>query len=331
MGTLVTRVTGTCSLAFGTPPADAEVGAVITGTPYEPSGPDVTVEVVDGAGELLTDATVEVTMSLAPGSGLGSLSGTLSHVTSGGIATFGDLTIGARGLYSLQASSPGLASAFSEIFRIDPPGVDCLEDVPCEDTVTTGRSSLNLLGVPNADLDAGRLFLSFGAGLVIDCAGYDELTADTAVFDVTGDRAKVTTMTIDKRVMAQVPNNGASFLQVCFASPDDDFVTRSGAPVLDSQDVRLGRRRRGRSGLQGAVGGLRPGGASVRVEAPEDGRGRRRHPGAAAGRRSCHAALSGGTGKRHDAELREQRVAPAESAGAARQRGTRHARRARAA
>ena len=235
VGTLVTRVTGTCSLAFGTPPADAEVGAVITGTPYEPSGPDVTVEVVDGAGELLTDATVEVTMSLAPGSGLGSLSGTLSHVTSGGIATFGDLTIGARGLYSLQASSPGLASAFSEIFRIDPPGVDCLEDVPCEDTVTTGRSSLNLLGVPNADLDAGRLFLSFGAGLVIDCAGYDELTADTAVFDVTGDRAKVTTMTIDKRVMAQVPNNGASFLQVCFASPDDDFVTRSGAPVLDSQ------------------------------------------------------------------------------------------------
>jgi hypothetical protein len=234
IGDLTTSVTGACSLAFGTPPADAEVGAVITGTPYDPTGLPVTVVVKDGAGEP-TGAAVPVTMSLAPGSGLGTLSGTVSAVTSAGVATFDDLTITSRGLYSLQASSPEIASAFSAVFRIDPPGVECVEDEPCEDTATTGRSSLKLLGVPNTDTDAGRLFLSFGEGLVIDCAGYDELTADTAVFDVTGDREKVTTMTIDKKTMATVPNNGASFLQVCFAAPDDEFETRSGDPVLDDQ------------------------------------------------------------------------------------------------
>ena len=234
IGDLASPVTGVCSLAFGTPPADAEVGAVITGAPYDPTGLPVTVVVKDGAGDP-AGAAVPVTMSIAPGSGFGPLSGTTSAITSGGVATFDDLTIASRGLYSLEASSDGIASAFSAVFRIDPPGVECEEDKPCEDTATTGRSSLNLLGVPNGDPDAGRLFLSFGEGLLIDCAGYDELTAGTAVFDVTGDREKVTTMTIDKKTMATVPNNGASFLQVCFASPDDDFQTRSGAPVLDSQ------------------------------------------------------------------------------------------------
>jgi hypothetical protein len=179
---------------------------------------------------------VPVTMSLAPVFGFGALSGTSPVMTSGGVATFSDLRIDSRGQYSLRASSPGLTSALSAVFSVDPPGVQCTEDVPCEDTVTTGRSSLNLLGVPNGNPDAGRLFLSLDEGLVIDCAGYDELTADTAVFDVTGDREKVTTMTIDKKTMATVPNNGASFLQVCFAAPNNQFQTRTGAPVRDGQD-----------------------------------------------------------------------------------------------
>ena len=171
IGDLATPVTGACSLAFGTPPAAAEVGAVITDTPYDPTGLPVTVVVKDGAGEP-TGSAVPVTMSLAPGSGFGPLSGTTPVVTSAGVATFDDLTIASRGLYSLEASSPGIASAFSAVFRIDPPGVECAEDVPCEDTATTGRSSLKLIGVPNGDPDAGRLFLSFGEGLVLDCAGY---------------------------------------------------------------------------------------------------------------------------------------------------------------
>ena len=79
VGDLVTPVTGGCGLAFGTLPAAAEVGAAITGTPFSPSGPPVTVLVVDGSGQPLPGATVPITLSLAPGSGFGPLSGTTTR------------------------------------------------------------------------------------------------------------------------------------------------------------------------------------------------------------------------------------------------------------
>lgn len=51
---LATPVTGGCALRFVTQPAAAEVGAVITGTPWDQAGPPVAVEVVDGAGARVT-------------------------------------------------------------------------------------------------------------------------------------------------------------------------------------------------------------------------------------------------------------------------------------
>ena len=52
------------------------------------------------------------------------------------------------------------------------------------------------------------------------------------MFDVTGGRTKTAVLRIDKRDMQSVPNNGATFLQICFASPHP-FPTRTGAAVID--------------------------------------------------------------------------------------------------
>jgi len=232
VGDLVTPVTGSCGLVFGTLPAAAEVGAAITGTPFSPSGPPVTVLVVDDSGEPVPGATVPITLSLAPGSAFGPLSGTTTRTTSGGVATFSGISIGSPGLYSLQASSPGFDPVFTPFFRVDSEVVQCVEDVPCTGTATTGRSELTLTGEPNANIDVGILRLSYGAGLAIDCAGYQEVTVGTAVFDVTGGRTKTAVLEIDKRDMQTVPNNGASFLQICFASPHA-FPTRTGTAVVD--------------------------------------------------------------------------------------------------
>jgi hypothetical protein len=225
-----TPVTGSCELRFVTQPANAEVGAVISGTSYDPAGPPVSVEVIDGSGTRVTTWTQPVTLALALGSGLGTLSG--GSASGAGLATFPTLRIDAPGWYRLTAASGPLTTAAPTApFRIDTEAAVCLEDVVCSATAATGRSDLTMTGLPNANPDAGLLTLSFGAGLALDCADYTELTAGTAVFGVTGGRTKTAQLQIDKRDMAAVPNNGASFLQLCFGSPEP-FTTKSGTPAV---------------------------------------------------------------------------------------------------
>ena len=230
-GNRTTPVAGQCGIAFGTAPADAAVGAVLTGNPFDQSGPPLTVTIVDGSGSPAAGASVPVTVSLAPGSGLGPLTGTTSQVTTDGVATFADLRVGSPGLYAIKAEIPGLPPLFSAFFNVDTSGVECVENVTCSVTATSGDSSLTLTAAGNPQTDAGILRLSFGVGLQLDCAGYTELTADTAVFEMTGGRAKVATLQIDKSQMKNKPN-GAAHLQLCFGAPEP-FRTRSGIAVQD--------------------------------------------------------------------------------------------------
>ena len=84
----------------------------------------------------------------------------------------------------------------------------------CSDTKSVGPTSLTLRGLPKADdADAGQLTLAINAGLAIECDGYTELSADTALFDVSH-RAKTARFTIPKNRL-----KGGS-LQICFGSPE---------------------------------------------------------------------------------------------------------------
>ena len=229
-----TSVAGACAsaLQFVTQPGDAAAGTDPLNGPFIPG---VSVKVVDGAGNPVTE--VPVTLSLPPGTGA-SLGGTTTVDTDPtGVAAFRNIMIATPGSYRLIASSPGLASVTSDLFTVDQVNIPC-PTTGCSATAQAGQSAVKI-DVLAGGQATGVLRLSYGldGGTPIDCTNpdgsdYVELTHDEVTFDVTGDRAKVATYRIDKAAVAKVPNNGATFLQLCFGSPQK-FPDRTGGFAAD--------------------------------------------------------------------------------------------------
>jgi hypothetical protein len=228
---ITTKVEGGCALRFvaGRQPAAARVSQTISAIDYQPAGPSVQVEVIDGAGNRVTTSTASITVALGPSTGSGTLHGTLTVSASAGVASFANLSIDGPGTYTLRATSGGLTAATSSPFRVDQVAIACIEDVTCSASIANGSTTFDVTAPGNAGTDAGFLLLDNGVGVAIDCAGYTELTATPTVIEGP-DRAKTVTATIDKRVMNAQPNNGASFLQMCFGAPYT-FATRPGSTL----------------------------------------------------------------------------------------------------
>jgi hypothetical protein len=97
-------------LAFIVQPSNVLSGAAIT--------PAVQVAVQDATGNTVTAATNPVTLAFTSGTSLG---GTLTVTPQNGVASFGNLTPGNAGDYTLVASSPGLTSSTSTSFTVTTP------------------------------------------------------------------------------------------------------------------------------------------------------------------------------------------------------------------
>src|SRR6185436_4463681 len=81
--------------------------------------PAITVQVQDAAGNPVVGSPVNVVMTIQTNPGSGVLAGTTTVATSGGIATFGDLSINKAGVgYVLHAVSGALTAANSSTFNI---------------------------------------------------------------------------------------------------------------------------------------------------------------------------------------------------------------------
>ena len=93
--------------------------------------------------------------------------------------------------------------------------VPCPEDLECTATQNNGNSQFAVTGNPNANPDAGQVRLAFGSGLAIDCAGYQEIMAGTALFDVSNGRSKLAKLIVAKN---DLPRGGANALNLCFAA-----------------------------------------------------------------------------------------------------------------
>ncbi len=108
-------------LAFTVPPGKAQQNADPNVQAAEPL-PAFTVAIEDAQGNVVTGATNAVTISLAPGSPTGAkLSGTLTVNAVNGVATFTNVIVSPAGTgFSLVASSPGLSSATSPSFGVNP-------------------------------------------------------------------------------------------------------------------------------------------------------------------------------------------------------------------
>lgn len=78
-----------------------------------------TVRVLDAGGNLVTDATNAVSVAVGTNPSNGSLSGTTTRPTAGGLATFTDLVISHSGQgYTLVATAAGLTNATSTPFNV---------------------------------------------------------------------------------------------------------------------------------------------------------------------------------------------------------------------
>jgi len=141
----------------------------------------------------------------------------------------------ATGAKTWGASSPdrGLDSANSaRTTTLTGSCTACPENTDCSVTASRGdtAATVTAFGDP-ARPDTGVLTLTFTVGPRIDCAGYTELTPDTALFDFRGgDRAKTATLTVDKEAVNATSNNGAASLEMCFGA-SRSFTTKSGAPA----------------------------------------------------------------------------------------------------
>ncbi|MBK7785828.1 MAG: Ig-like domain repeat protein [Gemmatimonadetes bacterium] len=81
--------------------------------------PAVEVRILDALGNLVTSATDAITITIGANPGGGTLGGTVTVSASGGIASFGDLTIDTAGTgYTLDASAGGLSGASSTGFDV---------------------------------------------------------------------------------------------------------------------------------------------------------------------------------------------------------------------
>jgi Chitobiase/beta-hexosaminidase C-terminal domain len=100
-------------LAFVTQPSDTTVGFSIA--------PSIIVIAEDTSGNPTTTSSVPVTLTLSSNPGGGALGGSLTANTGATAAVFSNLSISQPGTgFTLIASSPGLASATSATFNINP-------------------------------------------------------------------------------------------------------------------------------------------------------------------------------------------------------------------
>ena len=245
-GHLVSVATGTrghttvvsthCTLRFSTEPHNTKVGDHITGADFNPSGPPVTVEVVDAAGTVVTSSSASVAIALAKNPGSSSLAGTVRLNAVHGVAKFTALSLGkpADG-YQLAAASKLTGAADSSAFDEASDGSACSQNVTCQTVVKTTAASFEVVANPEtSEPNAGSLLESIDEGAPLTCAGYTAVDPNWYSFTMTSvNRSKELSYTVSE----PYPTNGTTPLplsqtaEFCFAAPYE-FTTSAGTPAV---------------------------------------------------------------------------------------------------
>lgn len=183
-----TTIAGACRLEFAVQPQDAAPGDRITGSDYDPSGPDVAVAVKDGrpSGSTTVSWLTGLSVSLAS-TPAATFTGT-SATTVAGVASFPGLTTLVDGTYRLVASATGTTPATSAEFVVlrTRANVDCVsgDGSNCSTGIIRSVSGQTAaVEVQDQDGLEATLSASFGPS-TIDCPYYDEVS-DQLSFDVT--------------------------------------------------------------------------------------------------------------------------------------------------
>lgn len=247
---LVTDTSGVCHLGFVTTPANSELGSdtatesePITGAPYDPSGPAVAVEVLDGAGGRITTSAAPIALTLGGGTAgavlrlNGSTDVTASAVQ--GLATFSALSVDRVGFgYTMTASSSGLDPAVSGPFNVMQFGQVCTGE-SCDSPTATNDSNTGSGSVHATDVPPGvELAIAFAGDDPCTGTGYVPVMPDTfTVLALDGGEPsagvvlEITLVLFNETVVAS--GRRLPEFKVCFATdvPGKTFVDNTGAQV----------------------------------------------------------------------------------------------------
>jgi hypothetical protein len=179
-------------VAFGQQPTGTIAGQPINAKLF-PSG--VTVRIEDAIGQLVTNSTAAVSMSI--GSGPGSLFGTSPVNAVGGIATYTDLAIDSAGTYTLLGESAPLAAGTSADFEVTGVSGKC-DQTPCG-AATGGHATADDVTVGAVSVPVGPCvgvcFVSLDEGTGDFCEG--PCTGNTIIFAPPPNQDEVATLTIE--------------------------------------------------------------------------------------------------------------------------------------
>jgi len=256
-GNLSGAVTGTCSLAFTSDgqPTGAVVGANITAGFNSQGGLPVKVGLLDASGQLITNSAatgnVPVTVNIDPNSNPsnGTLSGTTTETTSGGVASFPagsadtPLSINKSGVgYALIASTktPGIGTSDpSDNFTIFGSLKQCQASGACSASLSSATTTGT---VTTSSATSAAPFLGAGlGGASYNCKLADGTTyqsfSDPFSFDVFTTNGSPepgaqfsASIDINKSTVKSSGRNQPTDWQLCYAS-DQPFTTApSGTP-----------------------------------------------------------------------------------------------------
>lgn len=228
-----TTISGTCHLAFtdSGQPTSAHPDETITDTAFDTGGGPVQVAVLDGLNNVIpVNVPIAIVIGVNPGPGTLTPPSPVVVASSGGIASFADLSIDTPGVdYTLIASSSGYGPATSANFTIAEKDVACVPDVDCVGNLEDETTSVTVNA--KADEYVTHLLMSLVSDGP-DCDGEDgaeyEESSSTVIFSVSGGtRVKEVTITIDSGTLPIEGFDPAFRYQVCYEAPNP-FTDRFG-------------------------------------------------------------------------------------------------------
>jgi hypothetical protein len=220
----------TTQLRFANQPNTTQTGDVIRDG-FDSTGNPIRVEFFDPSTGDVVNVTAQVTLSLSWNKGGGSLSGATANASKG-VAVFSNLRINADGTYRLRASSLKAANhPDSNQFLVADQVTTC-SGGNCAFSLAQGQNSYTVdptTGTTGANY-ASSLSIS---GLKVSCDfdPYfypDNRQPNTVFFDYQGSGTKVVTIVIDKTIVQETAENGASKYRVCFSRPGETFTDING-------------------------------------------------------------------------------------------------------
>lgn len=237
-------------LVFTTQPSTVQVST--TGGPASYICPAPSVQVVAADGSPVTAGTASVTVLADAAFGNPGLAGTTTVSAAAGLATFGsascasglsaaNLGVGYKlratatwslGTYQSTLSTTSSSSAFDvlQVVTICQPSLTCLAAV--KGTRTT--AAVTVSAAPSTDV----LQLAIGVDAIpanTTCLPANQPTGLEVVRVVVDNREKTVTLTFDKYLVQQIPDNGTPRFPICFAAPWDGWVTASGgSPIFNT-------------------------------------------------------------------------------------------------